>query len=67
MKTWIKLSSHDLTLLLRILEASDGLAVLKTLDGKKGEACLIYPQSNSSAVEDLLKTFACEHNLEIKA
>lgn len=67
MKTLIKLSSHDLTRLLRILEAADGLAVLKTLDGKKGEACLIYPKSNKKAVEDLLNSFADEHILEIKA
>ena len=66
MKTLIKLSSQDLTRLLRILEAADGLAVLKTLDGKKGEACLIYPKSNKKAVEDLLNSFADEHILEIK-
>ena len=67
MKTLINLSSHDLTLLLRILEAGDGLAVLKTLDGKKGEACLIYPVDNKRAVDELLKAFAIEHNLKIKA
>ena len=67
MKTFINLSSHDLTLLLRILEASEGLAVLKTLNGKKAEACLIYPEDNSGAVDELLKAFAMEHKLQIKA
>lgn len=50
----IKLSSKNLSELVHILEASEGLAVLKTIDGKKGLAQLIYPACNHAEVESLL-------------
>ena len=57
MRIEIKLSSHDLSKLVHILEAADGLAVLKTIDGKKGLAELIFPAKNKESVEDMLKYF----------
>ena len=57
MRIEIKLSSHDLSKFVHILEAADGLAVLKTIDGKKGLAELIFPAKNKESVEDMLKYF----------
>lgn len=57
----IQLSSHDLSFLLHILEASEGLAALKTIDGKKGIAQLIYPATNQPAIEELLANFVLTH------
>lgn len=57
----IKLSSKNLSELVHILEASEGLAVLKTIDGKKGLAQLIYPACNHAEVENLLADFRQKH------
>ena len=57
----IKLSSKNLSELVHILEASEGLAVLKTIDGKKGLAQLIYPACNHAEVESLLVAFRQKH------
>ena len=57
MRIEIKLSSYDLSKLVHVLEAADGLAVLKTIDGKKGLAELIFPAKNKESVEDMLKYF----------
>lgn len=46
---------------MHILEASEGLAVLKTIDGKKGLAQLIYPACNHAEVESLLVDFRQKH------
>lgn len=59
----IQLSSHDLSFLLHILEASEGLAALKTIDGRKGIAQLIYPAINQPAIEELLADFALTHSI----
>lgn len=59
----IQLSSQDLTFLLHILEASEGIATLKTIDGKKGIAQLIYPASNQLAIEELLANFSLTHSI----
>ena len=55
MKIKIHLSSHDLSKLVHILEAGEGLAVLKTIDGKNGLAELIFPPSNQETLDILLK------------
>ena len=57
----IKLSSKNLSELVHILEASEGLAALKTIDGKKGLAQLIYPACNHAEVESLLVDFRQKH------
>lgn len=61
MKKDIQLSSQALSELVHILEAGDGLAVLKTIDGKKGLAQLIYPACNRAEVENLLADFGQNH------
>jgi len=65
MRTAITLPSKELAFLQKVLEASEGLAVLKTIDGKAGKACLIYPESNQEQVSALINNFSSEHNLTI--
>ena len=65
MRLEIILSPKDLSKLVHILEASENLAVLKTIDGKNGRAELIFPSANEAVLKEFLSDIQNEHSLTI--
>lgn len=53
----LQLAPKDLAFLVKIFEGYEGLAMVKTLDGKQGVVEMLYPADTESEVRLVLETF----------
>jgi len=65
METIIQLSPKDLAFLVKTLEGCDGLAMVKTLEGKIATAKLIYPNDSKNQLIKLLQDMGKTRRIDI--
>lgn len=65
MQLRIELSPKDLAFLVKVLEGCDGLAMVKTIDGKKATADLIYPNYSENKLIKLLQDMGKTRTISI--
>ena len=65
MKLQIRLSPGDLAFLVKILEGCDGLAMVKTIDGRVAIAELIYPNDSKNRLINLLHDLQKTRKIDI--